>query len=91
MTPAQQQLVMGGETCMWGESIDAENILPVVFPRSAAASEVLWSPQDSPKIPMLSGDRLQKWVCRVNFRGISSTPVSVGYLSNPALGFCNPY
>jgi len=31
---------------MWGESVDANNIIQRVFVRSAAVAEVLWSPKD---------------------------------------------
>jgi hypothetical protein len=34
----QQQLVIGGEVCMWGEEVDASDIEQTIWPRTAAAA-----------------------------------------------------
>ena len=36
--PKQQELVIGGEVCMWGEHIDASDIEQTIWPRAAAAA-----------------------------------------------------
>ncbi|KAF9435684.1 hypothetical protein BGZ76_005753 [Entomortierella beljakovae] len=43
LTEEQQKLLYGGEICMWSEQTDSSNLDSNMWPRSAAAAEVLWS------------------------------------------------
>jgi hexosaminidase len=46
LSPEEKQRILGGESCMWSEYVNAENIDSRIWPRNAAIAERLWSPQD---------------------------------------------
>jgi hexosaminidase len=46
LTPEQQKLILGGESCQWAEWVTPENVDSHIWPRNAAIAERLWSPQD---------------------------------------------
>jgi hexosaminidase len=46
LTPEEKQHILGGESCMWAEYVNAENIDSRIWPRNAAIAERFWSPED---------------------------------------------
>jgi hexosaminidase len=51
LTPDQQQLILGGEVCMWAEQLNPETVDSRVWPRTLAIAERFWSPQSVRDVP----------------------------------------
>ncbi|KAG0483319.1 hypothetical protein HPP92_011403 [Vanilla planifolia] len=74
--PEQQKLVLGGEVCMWGETVDASDIEQTIWPRAAAAAERLWSPIGKLATnPNQVATRLAHFRCLLNQRGVAAAPL----------------
>lgn len=69
-----EYLVLGGEGCMWGETVDTSDILQTVWPRLGAIAERLWSPREYNSTTD-AAPRMQSFRCLLNRRGISAAPV----------------
>jgi hexosaminidase len=70
LTPEQQKLVLGGESCMWSEYVSAENIDSRIWPRNAAIAERLWSPQNITD-PASMYVRLNAMIQRLEWLGLT--------------------
>src|SRR6202165_2551986 len=46
LTPEEKQRILGGESCMWAEYVNPENVDSRIWPRNAAIAERLWSPEE---------------------------------------------
>lgn len=46
LTPDQQKLILGGESCMWSEYVSTEILDLRIWPRNIAIAERYWSPQN---------------------------------------------
>merc|ERR1719223_653259 len=74
-------LILGGESCMWGETVDPSDLENTVWPRAAAVAEVLWTSQEN--VYDTRGevdldaveDRLESFRCLLTQRGIAAAPV----------------
>jgi hexosaminidase len=88
--PNHQKLVLGGEVCMWGETVDGSEIFSTVWPRAAAAAERLWSPQHYSDVNA-AADRISSFRCLLNRRGIGAAPTSnpSARQGPPGPGGCN--
>lgn len=73
-TDAQKALVIGGEACMWAESVDSTNVVQRIFPRACATAEKLWSTKVGAKDFAYAERRLEEHTCRMQTRGIPAQP-----------------
>ena len=71
---ANFDLVLGGEGCMWGETVDTSDIQETIWPRAAAIAERLWSPKDKTSSADDAEDRYAGFRCLLNRRGIAAAP-----------------
>ncbi|KAG8130983.1 hypothetical protein E2320_017606 [Naja naja] len=81
---SQKKLVLGGEACLWGEYVDATNLIPRLWPRASAVGERLWSSKNVTDISDAS-KRLSQHRCRMLRRGIAAQPLFVGYCNHDFL------
>ncbi|KAF3896722.1 Beta-hexosaminidase [Trichophyton interdigitale] len=75
-----QSLLVGGETHMWSELVDPVNMDQMIWPRTAAAAEVLWTGPRSPDNIQDASYRLAEWRERVVIdAGIRAAMVQMTY------------
>jgi hexosaminidase len=53
LSPEEKLRILGGESCMWSEYVNAENVDSRIWPRNAAIAERLWSPQSVTDVPSM--------------------------------------
>ncbi|XP_064103605.1 beta-hexosaminidase subunit alpha-like isoform X1 [Macrobrachium nipponense] len=78
-TPEQKELVLGGEACVWGEHVDATNIIPTAWPNACAVGERLWSSTEHTSDPEDAAPRLEEHRCRLLRRGYGVSPIFSSY------------
>lgn len=71
---ANCELILGGEGCQWGETVDTSDALQTIWPRAAAIAERLWSPRNMTNATAAT-PRLANFRCLLNDRGIAAAPI----------------
>jgi hexosaminidase len=70
LTAEQKQLILGGESCMWSEYVNGENIDSRIWPRNAAIAERFWSPQTTTDVESMYG-RMESEGHRLEWLGLT--------------------
>lgn len=79
--------LIGGEGCMWGETVDGGDMEQTIWPRLGAVAERLWSPAGEPW--SIAKPRLAAFRCLLLERGIpSGTLEGNGRSTPPGPGSC---
>lgn len=87
--PEEQALVLGGEACMWAETVDVSDLYNTVWPRAGAFAERYWSPREVNDVEA-AHDRMRYFRCLLNHRGVPAAPVdnAKGRSAPPSPGSC---
>ena len=81
LTETQATKVIGGEVAMWGEHVDENNLMSIVYPRASAVGERLWSDASVTD----TDDALERLLvqrCRLVARGIRSSAIQPGFCTS---------
>jgi len=83
------ELILGGEGCQWGETVDTSDAQQTIWPRLAAIAERLWSPRSYTNAAA-AASRLTGFRCLLNRRGVAAAPLdyTVAREAPPHPGSC---
>jgi hexosaminidase len=86
-----QHLVLGGEAHMWAEQTDPVNLDRMVWPRAAAAAEVLWSgakdENGQNRSQITASPRLSEMRERLVASGVAAEPIQMPYCTMSKFSF----
>ncbi|XP_039274796.2 beta-hexosaminidase subunit alpha-like isoform X1 [Styela clava] len=69
--------VLGGESCMWTEHVEANNVITEIWPLASAAAERLWSSKKTTDL-IDAETRLNNLHCVMKCRNVHITPILPG-------------
>jgi hexosaminidase len=75
LSAEEKHRILGGESCMWAEYVNLENVDSRIWPRNAAIAERLWSPQEV-RDPGSMYARLDFVSARLEWLGLTHRSVS---------------
>jgi len=70
LSPEEKERILGGESTMWSEYVDAENIDSRIWPRNAAIAERFWSPQSTTDVASMYR-RMEAESARLEWLGLT--------------------
>ena len=70
LSPEEKLRILGGESCMWSEYVNTENVDSRIWPRNAAIAERLWSPQNTTDVPSMYA-RMDAESARLEWLGLT--------------------
>ncbi len=70
LPPAEQKSILGGESAMWSEYVNEENVDSRIWPRNAAIAERLWSPSQVQDVASMY-ERLDRESTRLEWLGLT--------------------
>jgi hexosaminidase len=70
LSPEEKARILGGESCMWAEYINTENIDSRIWPRNAVIAERLWSPQETTDVASMH-TRMEILSTRLEWLGLT--------------------
>jgi len=74
----EESNILGGEGCMWGETVDIHDSDSTIWPRMSAIAERLWSVRADTQDLKDAEERLTKFRCLMMLRGIGATELGGG-------------
>jgi hexosaminidase len=70
LAPEEKDRILGGESTMWSEFVNSENVDSRIWPRNAAIAERFWSPQNTTDIDSMYR-RMEAESVRLEFLGLT--------------------
>lgn len=70
LSAEEKTRILGGESCMWSEYVNTENVDSRIWPRNAAIAERLWSPQSLTDVASMYA-RLEVMSGRLEWLGLT--------------------